>query len=93
MPTELKQDKDPQDIDDFFWEWKTRLAASETITGFTATVEAGTWTVVDTGIAGTQTVVRMAGGTAGTVCSVIGRITTSTGRELDWTIVVNIAQQ
>ena len=93
MPSYAKQDKDPNDADDFTWDWSKRLTAGETISTFTATVMSGSWTAGATSIAGAKTSARMSGGVAGEECSVRGRIVTSVGRIIDWTLVVNIAEQ
>lgn len=94
MTTHLKTPKDPDDVDDLVWDWAERLAAGETISTFTATVVLGTWTVSpSTSINGTTTTARVSGGTDGETASVRGRIGTSAGRQLDWTISVAIAAQ
>lgn len=93
MPSYAKQDKDPNDADDFTWDWSKRLTTGETIATFTATVVSGTWAAGATTISGAKTIAHMTGGASGEECSVRGRIVTSTGRQLDWTIVINIAEQ
>lgn len=85
--------KDPDDVDDFTWEWAAVLATGETISSFETAVVAGGVTVDSTAIAGTQTTARISGGTAGAIAQVRGRITTSTGRILDETAQFNIREQ
>jgi len=93
MPTHLNDPKDPNDIDDFVWDWANRLATGETIATFVATIVSGAWLVSSSSISGTRTTARMTGGAAGTKVSVLGRITTSAGRQLDWTLSVNVKEQ
>lgn len=78
--------KDPDDIDDFTWDWAKVLASGETITAFTALIVSGGLAVSGTpSISGTKTTARVTGGTAGQIGQVRGRITTSAGRQLDET--------
>lgn len=84
--------KDPNDVDDFTWEWAAVLAMDETISTFDTDVVAGGVTVDDTAISGTMTTARISGGTAGTMAQVRGRITTSTGRILDETATFQIRE-
>lgn len=93
MPTFLQDAKDPDDIDDLTWDWSARLASGETISTFAAVVASGDVTVSSTAISGTSTTARITGGTAGTRAEVRGRMTTSTGRQLDWTIGLPVAAQ
>lgn len=93
MPTRLKIPKDPNDIDDLTWEWAARLDTGETISTFTASIVAGGGTVGAQTIDGTTTIARISGGTAGTRLDVLGRIVTSTGRQLDWTAYLPMAAQ
>lgn len=93
MPIYASSPKDPDDIDDFTWDWSSRLTTGETISTFTATVVDGAWAVSSSSISGETTIARMSGGAAGSTCSVRGRITTSSGRQLDCTIYVPIAVQ
>jgi len=81
---------DPDETDDFLFDWSTRLADGETITAHSfvaAGVTVGTSTAT-----GTTVTVRLSAATAaiGTLTSVICRVTTSTGRILDstWQLVV-----
>lgn len=93
MPTYLQTAKDPDDIDDVTWDWSARLASGETISTFTATVVSGDVAVSSTAISGTNTTARLTGGTAGSRAEVRGRMVTSTGRQLDWTIGLPVAAQ
>lgn len=93
MPTHLRDPKDPNDTDDFVWEWAARLTTGETISTFVATVVTGAWLVTSSSISGTRTTARMTGGAVDTKVSVLGRITTSAGRQLDWTLSVNVKEQ
>jgi thiamine monophosphate kinase len=85
--------KDPNDTDDLTWEWAARLATGETISTFTATLVSGDITVGATSISGTDTIARISGGTAGVRSSIRGRMVTSTARQLDWTIRINVSEQ
>lgn len=91
MPTRLKVAVDPDDTDDLEWNWTNRLATGETISTFTA-VGSGV-TVGTTTIAGAITRARISAGTVATVATVRGRIVTSTGRQLDWTIEIPVETQ
>lgn len=93
MATLIKVGKDPEDIDDFSWDWSGRLAAGETIETFTITIGAGDLVEVDRTIDGTTTIARLSGGTAGQNGLVTGRIVTSSSRQLDWTIEIPIREQ
>ena len=93
MATTLITPKDPDDIDDLTWEWVDRLTTGETISTFTATVASGDVTVGTTSISGTNTIARISGGTAATRADIRGRIVTSAGRQLDWTIRIPVSTQ
>jgi hypothetical protein len=93
MPTNFAQPKDPDDIDDLVWDWSLRLTTGETISTFTATAVNNSCTVVSTSNTATTGTARISGGTEGSPASARGRIVTSTGRQLDWTLVVMIQGQ
>lgn len=80
--------KDPDDADDFAFDWAIRLADGETITTFAAAVVTGTVTVGAATFSGSRTIVRLTGGTIGEKIQIRYRITTSTGRQLDETLSV-----
>jgi len=77
--------KDPDDIDDFGFDWRRRLVTGETIAAFTPAVVAGDAVIDDSDISGTVTIARLSAGTDGTTAEVRFRITTSAGRQLDET--------
>lgn len=91
MPTRLKVGADPDDIDDLQWDWSGRLATGETISTFTA-VGSGV-TMGATAIDGAITRARFSAGTVASLASVRGRIVTSTGRQIDWTIELPVEVQ
>lgn len=93
MATSVRVAKDPDDADDFTWEWATRLAASETISTQVVTFVSGGGAVVSSVIVGTKVVARLSGGTAGTLMRAQCRIVTSTGRQLDWTLDIPVTVQ
>lgn len=93
MSTVLRVAKDPNDIDDITWDWSNRLATGETISTFTATVAAGGVTVESESTSGATTTARLSGGTAGVSAQITGRIVTSLGRQLDWTIELPVSEQ
>jgi hypothetical protein len=99
MATTLITPKDPSDIDDLTWQWAARFVdadgvpTGETISTFTATVMSGDIVAGATSISGTDTICRITAGTAGTRSDIRGRIVTSSGRQLDWTIRIPVSEQ
>lgn len=85
--------KDPDDIDDFTFDWVTRLVGAETLASFTPTVVAGDCEVGSATIDGTNTIVRLINGSPGTTVQVRFRITTSSGRRLDRTLQLKVKEQ
>jgi hypothetical protein len=85
--------KDPDDIDDFTWDWSARLATGETISTWAAAVVTGTVVVDSTSSTDTTGPARISGGADGEAATVRGRIVTSTGRQLDWTMRITVAAQ
>lgn len=79
--------KDPEEILDYRMDWTDRLEDSETIT-------VSVWEVIEgsvemeaspaPSIAGSTTKVWLSGGTLGETCIVTNHITTSTGREREF---------
>lgn len=92
MTLSFRDPKDPDDVDDFTFNW-TNVLGSETISSFTAVAVAGDATVGSTSNTTTTTTARISGGTAGTVADVRHRITTSGGRQLDRTMRIPIEVQ
>jgi hypothetical protein len=84
--------KDPNDVDDFTLTWTPQLATGETVAGFAAEVVAGGVTVDSTDLDSPRTTARISGGTGGQRGQVRYRITTSTGRQLDQTIIFLIME-
>lgn len=84
--------KDPDDIDDFAWNWAARLATGETISDHDLPAVAGI-TIVTSSISGSSVVARLSGGTAGESYSLTCEITTSTGRVLQQTGKINVAER
>lgn len=91
MPTNVRVAKDPNDSDDFTWDWSLRLASGETIATKDVTVDAGS--VVSSSISGSTVIARISGGTDGGYINALCRITTSAGRQLDWTLAIPIKAQ
>ena len=90
MAGQFTTPKDPDDVDDFTWDWSSRLATGETISTFDADVVSGT-VVVDSTSHGTATgTARISGGVAGETAQVRGRIVTSAARQLDWTMRIDV---
>lgn len=82
--------KDPDDVDDFSWDWADELG-SDTISTSTFTVPSGitkdsdsTTTLIST--------VRLSGGSVGQH-EILNRITTANGRTLDNTFIVPVSEQ
>lgn len=93
MPSSVRVAKDPDDADDFTWDWATRLGVGETISTKEITFVSGGGSVVSSVIAGTKVTARLAGGTSGTLMRAQCRIVTSTGRQLDWTLDIPVLVQ
>lgn len=91
MPTLIRIAKDPDDSDDFVWDWAERLSSGETISSQTVTVDAGT--VVSSAISGATVTARISGGVDGGYINARCRMTSSTGRQLDWTLQIPIKAQ
>ncbi len=86
-------DKDPDDIDFFSWDFTDELASGETISSkafpdFPAGLTLNT-SIID----GSKVTATIQGGTAGESYSVTCRITTSTGRQLDFTNTIPVSAQ
>lgn len=91
MPTALRVAKDPDDSDDFVWDWALRLDDGETVASAAVTVDTGA--VVSSANDDTTVTARISGGAAGSYINARCRMTTSSGRQLDWTIAIPIAAQ
>lgn len=91
MPTLIRVAKDPDDSDDFVWDWADRLDTAETLSTQAVTVDAGS--VVSSAIVGSTVVARISGGSDGSYINARCRITTSTGRQIDWTLQIPIKAQ
>lgn len=91
MPTLIRVAKDPDDSDDFVWDWSERLDSGETISAQVVTVDTGT--VVGSSIVGSTVIARISGGADGSYINATCRMTTSTGRQLDWTLQIPIKAQ
>lgn len=91
MATTVRVPKDPDDSDDFTWDWSARLVQGETISTAVVTVDVGA--VVDTDIVGGTVIARLSGGTAGNYINARCRITTSASRQIDWTLEIPVAVQ
>lgn len=80
---------DPNEVDDFPWDWSARLGAGETITAATVTIAEGAATVDGSSTTGAVVTARLSGA-SGSVVKVLCRVTTSLGRTLDdtWPLIV-----
>lgn len=83
--------KDPDDKDDFTWDWSERLNAGESLSSAAFAVAAGDVVIDASGATSTDATVRLSGGTVGTRASVRCRVTTSAGRQLDHTEAFYVA--
>lgn len=81
---------DPNETDTFTWDWGNLTPG--TITAFVVSVASGTATVNGSAIVGTLTTASISGAVAPQV-SILGRITTASGRILDETIVIPVGDQ
>ena len=91
MATEVRVAKDPDDIDDFTADFTDRLASGETLS--TQSVSVDTGTVVSSSISGATVIARISGGSDGSYINARYRVTTSTGRQLDWTLKIPVKAQ
>lgn len=91
MATTIRVAKDPDDVEDFTWDWSDRLASGETISTRVVTATGGT--VDSSSISGSTVIGRLSGGTAGQFINATCRIVTSTGRRLDWTLEIPVKVQ
>lgn len=85
--------QDPDAIRDYGFDWTTRLAAGETITAFEVTATPGV--TVDTPPSSQSNgvvTVWVTSGVAGALAQVTCHVTTSSGRQDDWTFNVLIQQ-
>jgi hypothetical protein len=83
--------KDPSAVLDYAWDWATWLG-SDTIEGFTVTVEAGL--VLDSTTGSTTAVTAwLSGGTAGAEYDVTCRVVTAGGRTDERTIKVRVEER
>ncbi|MFE3229352.1 hypothetical protein [Nocardia sp. NPDC059228] len=85
-------DKSPTDIEPWTFDWSPDLASGETITASSFLTIPGLTLSSATHTATTASI-WVSGGTLGTTYLVTNRIATSTGRQLDWSFQVTIAQQ
>lgn len=87
--------KDPNEVLDYQLDWadpaSPRLLTGETLLTSTFTVVSGDVVINSTAFAPTGlTTVWLSGGTAGTVCEILNRVTTSGGRTYDQTMRLRI---
>jgi hypothetical protein len=87
----FRDPKDPDDSDNFAFDWANRLTTGETISTCAASVTAGDVSVSGSvTISGSVTTVRLTGGTNGTTADVRLRMTTSAARQLDETMRIQV---
>jgi hypothetical protein len=79
------QVKDPNDVDDFGWDFTDLLATGETIATEQIIAPVGVTVGAITEVAGVVTA-RLSGGTLGVEYQVACRVTTSAGKTLDRTL-------
>lgn len=84
--------KDPQAVLDWAFEWSNWLAASETISSATVTVDAGLTKDTQSNTS-TKVTVWLSGGTLGTTYKVVCRITTNQGRTDERTIGIRLTDR
>ncbi|MEU6582805.1 hypothetical protein [Nocardia sp. NPDC046763] len=84
--------KSPTDIDPWTFDWSEELASGETITASSFIVISGL-TLTSAAHTATTATILVSGGTLGTTYLVTNRVATSTGRQLDCSFQVTIAQQ
>ena len=85
-------DKSPTDISPWTFDWSEELVSGETITNSQFITTPGL-TLSGATLSSPQTSIWVSGGTAGAVYLVTNRITTSAGRQEDWSFQVTITQQ
>jgi hypothetical protein len=82
--------KDPNEVLDYQVDWSQRLETGETISSSTFTVVTGDVIIDSSTHSTTGTTAWLSGGTNGTPCEVLNRITTSGGRTYDQTLKLRI---
>lgn len=82
--------KDPDEVLDYQVDWTNRLQVGETISTCDFSVVSGAVTINSEGNVGALATVWLSGGTAGELCSILNRITTSAGRTYDQTVKLRI---
>jgi len=87
-----KWDKDPSAVLDYAFDWSNWLAANETISSATVTVDAGL-TKDSQSNTTTKVIVWLSGGTLGTAYKVACRITTNQGRTDERTIGIRVTDR
>lgn len=92
MPSFLSVPIDPDDIDDFTWDWQRCLGGSETISAVEVTVTEGAATLGIPSVDGPRTTVRVSAAAPGPL-ALRARMTTSTGRRRGHTITVLVQEQ
>ncbi len=81
--------KDKDETRDFSVDWSAHLASGETITSTNFVVPAGL-TLVSQASTSTVATVRVSGGVAGTIYTVLCQVTTSSGEQLERSFGLNI---
>lgn len=84
--------KDPDDVLDYIMDWSARLAEGDMIISSTFTVEQGTVIVDDASISedGKQTIVWISGGENEEIASILNRVITVGGRQMDQTVQLKV---
>lgn len=85
-------EKSPTDIEPWTFDWSEDLVSGETITASQFITTSGL-TLSGATLSGAQASIWVSGGTSGAVYLVTNRITTSLGRQIDWSFQVTITQQ
>lgn len=82
---------DPNEVQDYGVDWTSWLRSPETISSQVITVTGAT--SVSTGLAGSQTVARVTGGTVGSKATILHHVVASSGHECDLTQTLMIVQK
>ena len=82
--------KDPNERIDFVVDWSKRMDKDDTIASTTFNVVEGQVTVDDSSYDGKTATVWLVGGQHGETCPILNRIVTTAGREMEYTIYVDV---
>lgn len=90
MSLKWPEGKDQNEKLDFVVDWTNRLDKDDTIASTTFVVVEGQVTIDSTSANGKTTTVWLTGGQDGETCPILNRIVTTGGREMEYTILLDV---